>query len=357
MFVDGADDAEAIDNFVRHEFGVVAANFAVVEIVVLAAVFYERGEGGGQFFGLVFGDEIHHVIGDQGGKPADVFARGLEIVGCPDGSGGHDFDFAEVAAGLLRAFADEAEAPVDEVGVGELENHAVADASRGAQGFGTVAGDPDAGNFAIGPGKFCGDTIEINGFACVQVAEDADEFLEIFERGGFFAEDAAGAVAAADAEFHAAVGGEIQRGEEAGGDGDIAYGGVGDTGTKAHFFGVGGHEGEERERLFPDDMGVEDPAEGKARGLGVARKAQDSVNGNVRFDGDAEVHGKWSSSIGRLGNRRNSVHQGEVSKEAYQEAHEPGVVVQDTQGRIHQAYEGDGGTGGQGGDRRPVETT
>src|SRR5712692_7666948 len=204
MFVDGADDAEAIDNFVRHEFGVVAANFAVVEIVVLAAVFYERGEGGGQFFGLVFGDEIHHVIGDQGGKPADVFARDLQIVGSPDGGGGHDFDFAEVAAGFLRAFADEAEAPVDEVGVGELENHAVPDATGSAQGFGAVAGDPYAGNFAIGPGKFCGDAIEIDGFAGVQVAEDADEFFEVFEGSRFLAEDAAGAVATADAEFHAA---------------------------------------------------------------------------------------------------------------------------------------------------------
>src|SRR5712692_3822210 len=357
MFVDGADDAEAVDDFVGDEFGVVAADFAVVEIVVLAAVLDERGERGRQFFGLVFGDEVHHVIGNERGKPADVFARGLQIVRGPDGGGGHDFDFAEVATGFFGAVADEAEAPVDQVGIGELENDAVADATGSAQGLGAVAGDPDARNFAIGPGKFCGDAIEIDGFAGVQVAEDANEFLEIFERGGFFAEDATGAVAAADAQFHAAVGGEIQRGEEAGGDGDIAHCRIGDTGTKAHFFGVGGHEGEERERLFPDDMGVEDPAEGKARGLGVARKAQDSVNGNVRFDGDAEVHGKWSSSIGRLGNRRNSVHQGEVSKEAYQEAHEPGVVVQDTQGRIHQAYEGDGGTGGQGGDRRPVETT
>src|SRR5260370_1970397 len=124
------------------------------------------------------------MIGDQSRKPADVFARGFQVVGGPDGSGGHDFDLAEVTAGFLGALADEAEAPVNEVGVGKLENHAVADATGGPQSFGTVAGDPYAWDFAIGPGKLCRDTIEIDRFACVQVAEDADEFFEIFERGG-----------------------------------------------------------------------------------------------------------------------------------------------------------------------------
>src|SRR5258707_14412027 len=238
MLIDGADHAEAIDYFVGDEIGVVTADFAVVEIVVLAAVFYKRGQGGGQFFGFVFRDEVHHVIGHEGGKPADVFARGFEVVGRPDGGGGHDFDLAEVAAGFLCAFADEAEAPVDEVGVSELEDHAVADASGGAQGFRAVARNPDAGDFAAGPGKFCADAVEIDGFACVQVAEDADKFLEVFEGGGVFAKDAAGAVATADAKFHAALGGEIQRGEKACRDGDIADGRICDAGAEAHFFGV-----------------------------------------------------------------------------------------------------------------------
>src|SRR5216684_7255556 len=161
MLVDGADDAEAVDDFVANKFGVVATDFAVVEIVVFAAVFDKRGECGGKFFRLVLGDKVHHVVGDQSGKPADMLARGFQVVGRPDGGGGHDFDLAEVAAGFFGAFADKAEAPVDQVGVGKLEDHAVADASGGAQGFGAVAGDPDAGDFAADPGKFCGDAVEI----------------------------------------------------------------------------------------------------------------------------------------------------------------------------------------------------
>src|SRR6266705_3199876 len=311
MLVDGADDAEAIDDFVGDEIGVVAAHFAVVEVVVLAAVFYERGEGGGKFFRLVLGDEVHNVIGNECGKPADVFAGGFQVIGGPNGGGGHDFDFAEVAAGFLGAFADEAEAPVDQVRVGELENDAVTDASGSAQGFRAIAGDPDARNLAIGPGEFCGDAVEIDGFTGVQVAEDTDEFFKVFQRGGFFAEDAAGPVSAADTEFHAAAGSEVEGGEEAGGDGHIAYGGIGDAGAEAHFLGVGGHEGEERKRLLPDDVGIENPAEGKTGGFGMTGEGQDAIYRDVRFNGDAEVHGKWSSSVRRLGNGCSPVHQRE----------------------------------------------
>src|SRR5438477_1480325 len=205
VLIDGADDAEAVDDFVADKLGVVTADFAVVEIVVLAAALDERSQRRGQFFGLVFRDEIHHVIGNECGKPADVFAGGFQVVGGPHGSGGHDFDFAEVAAGFLCAFADEAKAPIDEVRIGELENHAVAYATGSAQGFGAIAGNPDAGNFAAGPGEFCGDAVEVNCLASIQIAEDADEFLEVFERGGLLAENATGTVAAADAELHAAL--------------------------------------------------------------------------------------------------------------------------------------------------------
>src|SRR5260370_12576672 len=144
--MDGADDAEAINDFVSDKFGVVAADFAMVEIVVLTAIFHERGERGRQFLWLVFGDEVHHVIGHEGGKPSDMFAGGFQIVRGPDGGGSHDFDLAEVAAGFFCPFADEAEAPIDQVRVGELENDAMAYASPAAQSFMSFARAPDPGH-------------------------------------------------------------------------------------------------------------------------------------------------------------------------------------------------------------------
>src|SRR5207245_7497264 len=180
--------------------------------------------------------------------------------------------------------------PIDEVRIGELENHAVAYATGSAQGFGAIAGNPDAGNFAAGPGEFCRDAVEVDGFAGVEIAKDADKLLEVFERSGFLAEDAAGAVTPADAEFHAAVRSKIQCGEEACGNRDIAHGWIGNAGAKAHFLGSGSHQSEERKRLLPDNVGIENPAEGEAGGLGLAREGQNAVNGDVRFDGNAEVH-------------------------------------------------------------------
>src|SRR5207248_9039142 len=57
--------SDLVDDFVADKLGVVAADFAVVEIVILAAIFDERSQRRREFFGLVFGDEVHNVIGDQ----------------------------------------------------------------------------------------------------------------------------------------------------------------------------------------------------------------------------------------------------------------------------------------------------
>jgi hypothetical protein len=182
MLLDGADDAEAIDDFVAHEIGVVAADFTVVEIVVFTAIFYKGGERRGQFFRLVFGDEVHHVVGDERGEPADMLARGLEVVGHPHRRGSHDFKFAEVTARFLCALTHEPEAPVDQVRIGELENHAVADAAGSAQRLRAVAGNPDRRNSRVRPGETRPDSVIVDGCAGIQFAEYIDELFEIFER-------------------------------------------------------------------------------------------------------------------------------------------------------------------------------
>jgi len=136
-----------------------------------------------------------------------------------------------------------------------------------------------------------GDAVEVDSFSGVEIAKDSDEVLERVERGGLFAEDATRAVAAADAELHAAARGEIERGEKAGGNGDVADGGIGDAGAEFQVLRVRGHEGEEREGFFPDDVRVEDPGVGEAGGFGLAGEREDAVDGDVGFDGDGEVHG------------------------------------------------------------------
>src|SRR5262249_16673859 len=120
-----------------------------------------------------------------------MLARGFQVVRRPDRSRRHDLDLAEVAARFFGPFADKAETPFDEIRVGELENHAVADTSGGAQRFRAIAADPDTGDFAIGPGKFCGDAVKVHSLARVKVAKHAYEFLKCLKRCRLFPEDAA----------------------------------------------------------------------------------------------------------------------------------------------------------------------
>src|SRR5712664_990261 len=44
VLLDGADEAETVDDFVRHKIGVVAADFAVVQVIVFAASLHIRNE-------------------------------------------------------------------------------------------------------------------------------------------------------------------------------------------------------------------------------------------------------------------------------------------------------------------------
>jgi len=117
--------------FVGDELGRVAADFAVVEIGRTAAVFDERGERGGNSSGLYL--EMRSITWWRPGQENSARVRvRSQVVGGPNRGGGHDFDLLKSRPASLCAFADKAEAPVDEVGVSELEDHAVADASRGA---------------------------------------------------------------------------------------------------------------------------------------------------------------------------------------------------------------------------------
>src|SRR5579859_2073865 len=108
------------------------------------------------------------MIGNERGKPAHAFARDLEIVRGPHRSGGHHLDFRSIAAGFARAFANETEAPFNQIRIGKLQDDAVADASGSAQGFGTVSGDPHRRYAPRRPRKTCADTIELDGFPRVE---------------------------------------------------------------------------------------------------------------------------------------------------------------------------------------------
>ena len=122
-----------------------------MEVVVALAVAHVGGQRLGQLFGLVARDQINDVVGDQGREPAHVLARRCHIVRDPDRGGAHHPDLCKVTPSFFGARAHEAQAPLDKVWVGKLEDHPIGDASGAAKRLGAVAGDPDRRHTRIGP--------------------------------------------------------------------------------------------------------------------------------------------------------------------------------------------------------------
>src|SRR5207245_4523095 len=84
-------------------------------------------------------------------------------------------------------------------------------------------------------------------------------------------------------------------------------------------------------RILTDDVGIEQPAEGETGVFRLAGEAEDAIDGDVRFDGDAEVHGSHTSSVRGLGDRFDAMHKDKVCEKADQKADKPRIVVQNAQ--------------------------
>src|SRR5207248_5039674 len=68
MSFDRSDNAETINDFIRHKIGIAAFDLAVMLVVVAGAVLHVRSERGRQVFWLVLTDEIHDVVENNGGN-------------------------------------------------------------------------------------------------------------------------------------------------------------------------------------------------------------------------------------------------------------------------------------------------
>src|SRR5580658_11152471 len=65
MLFDRTDQAKTVDYLISDEIGVVAANFTVMKVIVFAAILHKRSQRRRELFGLVLGNQIENVIGDQ----------------------------------------------------------------------------------------------------------------------------------------------------------------------------------------------------------------------------------------------------------------------------------------------------
>src|SRR5579864_679161 len=83
MRLDRADQTKTVGDFVGDERRVVAAHFAMMQIIVSAAIAHVRDKCGGQFLRFIFCNQINHVIRNQRGKPTHALARHGQIIRNP----------------------------------------------------------------------------------------------------------------------------------------------------------------------------------------------------------------------------------------------------------------------------------
>src|SRR5437868_2873352 len=139
MRLSRSEETKAISDFIGYEIRVAAVDFTVMEIIVLLFGAYVRGQSGWKFFWFVLRNKIDNMIRDQRRKPSHMLARLLQIIRDPDRRGCHDFDLAWISTCCLGALLYESNTPGDEIGVSELEDHAVRDSTCQIQDLGSVS--------------------------------------------------------------------------------------------------------------------------------------------------------------------------------------------------------------------------
>src|SRR4051794_30860465 len=107
VVVDGAQDAEALDDLVGDELGVGVADTPVMGVVVALARLDVVGQRPGDVAPLAVAlDDVGHVVADHPAEPAALLARVVEVVADIGRRRDADGDRIGVAPGLLGGLAD-----------------------------------------------------------------------------------------------------------------------------------------------------------------------------------------------------------------------------------------------------------
>src|SRR5919108_3997232 len=138
-----ADDREAFGDLVGHELTVLRALATVLLVVVELPRLDEVGERLGDLrIPAIALDQVHDVVRDHRGEPPDLFARRLEVVGDRARRADDALQLRRVAPGLLSRLPGGIHDPLDDLRIGELDDHAVGDPAGDGERLRAVAGDP-----------------------------------------------------------------------------------------------------------------------------------------------------------------------------------------------------------------------
>src|SRR5207244_908239 len=187
----------------------IALDLTMVPVVVLSPITYIRGQGRRKFLGFVPRDKVYDMVGDQCREPAHALPGDIEISRNPNRGSGHDLDSARISARGLSARLHKAPAPGDEIGIGELQDYAVGDASSEFQHLRAVPCNPD-GRGAGRPSELDQSFLIPDRLPCRELAEGVYRLLQTVRGDWLLPEHAARAVPTPNAQLHSEHTSELQ---------------------------------------------------------------------------------------------------------------------------------------------------
>ena len=144
--LDGAEDAEPVDDLVGDERGVRVPRLPVLVVVVRLATLDVVGERRRHRCGVAVSlDEVGHVIADHAAEPTALVAHVGEVFCRPDVGRGGDAhgDVVGIPTRIAGSTAHGVDRPLGDGEVGELQDEPVAGLADQLQGLGAITGAVD----------------------------------------------------------------------------------------------------------------------------------------------------------------------------------------------------------------------
>ena len=201
-------------------------------------------------------------------------------------------DVGRIATRLLGALAHELQRPLDEEGVGDLEDDAVALAAGKPKCVRPVRSDVDR-KATLRPGDLHGNSLDLDGVSAAELADDVDRALEVGELRRAALHQPDGAVPLADPADHAPASGCLfKRGEGARQHRCVAGARVRDAGPELEPFRLRREIAEQRVDLAPEDVRVPAPRLVEARLLRELDELERAADGGIP-EADSEFHARY----------------------------------------------------------------
>ena len=295
VLLDGAEDAEAIRGLVVDELAVRGALAGMVVVVVELAALHVGRQRIRELRLVVALQQVEDVVRDHRREPAGRIACRRHVVHQHRGGADDRLKGIGVATGLLGGVTGEAHDPLDDLRVGELDDHALGMAPGHSQRLRAVARKVERDlRQVLGPLELELLAVPLGLSAVHQVLHHRRRSLVLGDLDGLQADVATSGVTTTNAEDHAATRDVVQRGVRRRGDGGLARARVRHAHAELDALRAECCSRQQRIRVLPQNVRVVGPTDLEAVVLGLLEQAHEVGVRRVGKNGDAEMHGQVS---------------------------------------------------------------